>query len=74
MKIGCVRWFNNLKGYGFIKTRDNENIFVHYSSIKLDGYKTLASNQIVEFKLINTVKGKQAIDVKLIKDSEPIKQ
>ena len=65
-------WFNNEKGYGFISFRENEDIFVHYSAIELDGYKTLSENQLVEFKLIETSKGYQAINVRLIKETTPV--
>ena len=60
---GKVKWFNNEKGYGFIEYNDLEDIFVHYSAIKKDGYKTLKEGDIVRFKLIETGKGLQAIDV-----------
>ena len=60
---GRVKWFNNEKGYGFIDYPNGEDIFVHYSAIKLDGYKTLAEGQIVTFELIETAKGLQAINV-----------
>ena len=66
---GRVKWFNNDKGYGFIDFKQNEDIFVHYSAIELDGYKTLNEGQLVEFKLIETSKGYQAINVKLLKFS-----
>jgi CspA family cold shock protein len=65
---GIVKWFNNEKGYGFIKYLDNEDIFVHYSAIKQDGFKTLEEGQCVEFKLLDTNKGYQAKEVKVIKD------
>ena len=68
MMIGRVKWLNNEKGYGFIDFRENEDIFVHYSAIELDGYKTLSENQLVEFKLIETSKGYQAINVQLVKE------
>ena len=61
--IGKVKWFNNEKGYGFIEYEDLEDIFVHYSAIKQDGYKTLTEGQLVEFDLIETAKGLQAINV-----------
>ena len=57
---GTVKWFNNEKGYGFIECGDLEDIFVHYTAIKQDGYKTLSEGQIVEFNLIKTDKGLQA--------------
>jgi CspA family cold shock protein len=73
MMIGRVKWFNNEKGYGFIDFKENEDIFVHYSAIELDGYKTLAEGQLVEFKLIETSKGYQAINVQLMKETTNIK-
>ncbi len=60
---GKVKWFNNEKGYGFIECNDLEDIFVHYSAIHKEGYKTLKEGDIVDFKLIETSKGLQAIDV-----------
>jgi len=60
---GRVKWFNNEKGYGFIDHKTGEDIFVHYSAIKQDGYKTLSEGQLVEFDLIETPKGLQAINV-----------
>ena len=61
---GKVKWFNNAKGYGFIEYRENEDIFVHYSAIRQDGYKTLSEGQRVEFDLIETPKGLQAVNVR----------
>ena len=60
---GKVKWFNNEKGYGFIENGDLEDIFVHYSAIIKDGYKTLKEDATVSFKLIETSKGLQAVDV-----------
>ena len=60
---GRVKWFNNEKGYGFIDHSSGEDIFVHYSAIKQDGYKTLSEGQIVDFDLIETPKGLQSINV-----------
>ena len=60
---GRVKWFNNEKGYGFIEYEDLEDIFVHYSAIIKDGYKTLKEGAMVNFKLIETSKGLQAIEV-----------
>ena len=57
--FGNVKWFNNEKGYGFIDYAQDEDIFVHYSAIKQDGYKTLTEGQRVEFDLIETPKGLQ---------------
>ncbi len=61
--LGKVKWFNNVKGYGFIDHSTGEDIFVHYSVIKQDGYKTLAEGQLVDFDLIETPKGLQAVNV-----------
>ena len=72
MNNGTVKWFNAEKGYGFIEFKENEDIFVHYSAIELDGYKTLSEEQLVEFKLIETSKGYQAINVKLVKEAANI--
>jgi len=69
MMIGRVKWFNNEKGYGFIEFKENEDIFVHYSAIEIEGYKTLSEGQLVEFKLVETSKGYQAINVKLVKET-----
>lgn len=65
---GRVKWFNNDKGYGFIEYDGllNEDIFVHYSAINQEGYKTLKEGEMVEFTLIETAKGSQAIDVREI--------
>ena len=65
---GRVKWFNNEKGYGFIEYKDNEDIFVHYSAINQDGYKSLTEGQYVEFNLVETAKGYQALDVVVIKE------
>lgn len=63
MLRGKVKWFNNAKGYGFIEYGDLEDIFVHYSAIKKEGYKTLKEGELVDFKMIETAKGLQALDV-----------
>lgn len=62
---GTVKWFNNAKGFGFItrEEQENEDIFVHFRSIRGDGYKTLDQGQEVEFKLVEGPKGLQADDV-----------
>ena len=67
--VGRVKWFNNEKGYGFIEYKENEDVFVHYSAIEVDGYKTLSEGQLVEFKLVETSKGYQALNVKLVKET-----
>ena len=68
-----VTWFNNEKGYGFIDYKDNEDIFVHYSAINQDGYKSLSEGQYVEFKLLETAKGYQALNVSVVKETTTIK-
>ena len=69
---GRVKWFNNEKGYGFIDHKSGEDIFVHYSAIKQNGYKTLSEGDIVNFDLIETPKGLQAINVKNITDNHVV--
>jgi len=62
---GFVKWFNDAKGYGFITSEiSNEDIFVHFSSIIMQGFKTLKEGQKVYFEIIETPKGKQARNVK----------
>ena len=63
MSRGIIKWFNNEKGYGFINGNNNEDIFVHYTSIKIEGYRTLEEGQEVSYQLIKTDKGLQAKDV-----------
>ena len=58
-----VKWFKNTKCYGFIEYENLEDIFVHYSAIVKEGYKTLKEGELVDFKLIETSKGLQAVDV-----------
>ena len=65
--VGRVKWFNNKKGFGFIEYKENLDIFVHYNSIMIEGYKTLSEGQMVEFDLVETEKGLQAKNVKEVK-------
>jgi CspA family cold shock protein len=60
---GKVKWFNNAKGYGFIGRDDGPDVFVHYSAIQLDGYKTLKEGDDVEFDIVQGQKGPQADSV-----------
>lgn len=60
---GKVKWFNNNKGFGFIEQDNGQDVFVHYSSIGGDGYKTLAEGQTVEFDVSQGAKGLQATNV-----------
>ncbi|WP_042683302.1 cold-shock protein [Anaerosalibacter massiliensis] len=64
MVNGTVKWFNATKGYGFISTEDGEDVFVHYSAIEEDGFKTLEEGQQVEFEIVEGEKGPQATNVK----------
>ncbi len=64
MAKGKVKWFNNQKGYGFITREDGKDVFVHYSAITGDGYKTLNEGQDVEFDVTQGPKGEQATNVK----------
>ena len=63
---GIVKWFNNIKGFGFIERHNGEDIFVHYSEIKTEGYKSLNQQDKVEFTIIESEKGLQAKDVLLV--------
>lgn len=60
---GKVKWFNNNKGFGFIEQENGQDVFVHYSAILGDGYKTLAEGQTVEFDVSEGAKGLQATNV-----------
>lgn len=60
---GSVKWFNESKGYGFIESERGEDVFVHYSSIRGDGFRTLANGDRVEFDLVSGERGKQAANV-----------
>ena len=62
---GKVKWFNEEKGFGFIEGEDGKDVFVHFSAITMDGYKTLDEGVAVEFDVIEGAKGPQAVDVKL---------
>jgi cold shock protein len=66
---GKVKWFNNAKGYGFIGREDGPDVFVHYSAIQLDGYKTLKEGDEVEFDIVEGQKGPQADAVVRFRDS-----
>lgn len=63
MAVGKVKWFNDSKGFGFIEKEDGTEIFVHFSAIRADGYKTLAQGQKVEFDLYDGPQGPQAQNV-----------
>jgi cold shock protein len=61
---GTVKWFNSEKGYGFIAVDGGDDVFVHFSSIVMDGYKTLTDGQRVEFEITQGQKGPQAEQVR----------
>ena len=63
MQKGTVKWFNAEKGYGFIQSENGEDIFVHFSAIQGEGYKTLDEGAAVEFEVIDGAKGPQAANV-----------
>ena len=63
MVNGKVKWFSNQKGYGFIQTDDGKDIFVHFSAIESEGFKTLGQGQDVEFEISDGPKGPQAANV-----------
>jgi CspA family cold shock protein len=75
MAAGIVKWFSDAKGYGFIQTNDESNadkdVFVHYSEIIKDGFKSLVQGQPVNFELVDSPKGLQAKQVQPTADSEP---
>jgi len=60
---GTVKWFNNAKGYGFIGRNDGSDVFVHYSAILGDGYRSLQEGDAVEFEIVKGQKGPQAANV-----------
>src|SRR5918996_5018664 len=63
MARGKVKWFNDAKGYGFIEQEGGEDVFVHFSAIQMEGFKTLAEGQIVEFEIKSGDKGLHAANV-----------
>ena len=66
MASGKVKWFNDAKGYGFIEQDGGEDVFVHFSSITMDGFKTLAEGQAVQFEIKNGDKGLHATNVQRV--------
>jgi len=63
MEQGTVKWFNDAKGYGFISRQNGEDVFVHYSAISSNGFKSLQEGQAVQFTVVKGPKGWQAADV-----------
>ncbi|HXG03233.1 MAG TPA: cold-shock protein [Candidatus Binatia bacterium] len=66
MAQGRVKWFNEAKGYGFITQEGGEDVFVHYTAIQMNGFRTLAEGDVVEFEVTRGPKGLQASNVKKI--------
>ncbi|MDE1161110.1 MAG: cold shock domain-containing protein [Acidobacteriaceae bacterium] len=66
---GTVKWFNNAKGFGFLGRPDGTDVFVHYSSIQMDGYRGLKEGDEVEFDIIQGDKGPQADNVTILKQA-----
>jgi CspA family cold shock protein len=64
MEKGTVKWFNRTKGFGFIEREEGEDVFVHFSAITGEGFKTLEQGQQVEFEVVQGPKGLQAANVK----------
>ena len=69
-ETGTVKWFNNAKGFGFIEVEEYEDIFVHFRSIRGEGYRTLKQGTDVEFELISGEKGLQAEDVSPVNEEK----
>lgn len=63
MSKGTVKWFNNQKGYGFISDESGNDVFVHFSGLNMDGFKSLEEGQSVEFEVTDGAKGPQAVNV-----------
>lgn len=63
MSRGTVKWFNNQKGYGFISDEEGNDVFVHFSGLNMDGYKSLNEGEEVEFDVVEGAKGPQAANV-----------
>jgi CspA family cold shock protein len=70
MVTGRVKWFNDSKGFGFIEVEGGDDVFVHYTAIEDEGFKTLSENQLVEFDLVEGDKGPQAANVKKVEEPE----
>lgn len=67
MSKGTVKWFNSQKGYGFITAEDGKDVFVHFSGLNMEGFKTLEEGAAVEFDITDGAKGPQAVNVEVVK-------
>lgn len=63
MHQGTVKWFDNEKGYGFIESANGEDVFVHFTGIQEEGFRSLDEGQVVEFDLVDGIRGPQAANV-----------
>ncbi|MBD5096968.1 MAG: cold-shock protein [Lachnospiraceae bacterium] len=66
MTKGTVKWFNSQKGYGFLTSEEGKDVFVHFTGLNMEGFKTLEENQSVEFDVVDGEKGPQAVNVSVI--------
>lgn len=66
-ETGTVKWFDNAKGWGFITRSSGDDVFVHYTSVRGEGYRTLEDGQQVEFEVVQGAKGLQAQDVVVVR-------
>ena len=73
MATGTVKWFNNAKGYGFVLAQEtNEDLFIHYSSIQMDGYKSLKAGQEIQYDVQEGPKGLHAVNIRYAEGQGPI--
>ena len=70
MNRGTVKWFNAQRGYGFISDEAGNDVFVHYSGLNMQGFKSLDEGQSVTFDVIDAEKGKQAVNVEVVNDEK----
>ena len=68
MHKGTVKWFNNQKGYGFISDEEGNDVFVHYTGLNMEGFKSLNEGAKVEYEVVNGAKGPQATNVTVVNE------
>ncbi|HAE81692.1 MAG: cold-shock protein [Clostridium sp.] len=68
MHKGTVKWFNNQKGYGFISDEEGNDVFVHYTGLNMEGFKSLDEGAKVEYEVVNGAKGPQATNVTVVNE------
>jgi len=74
MPRGKVKWFNDAKGFGFIEQEEGSDIFVHYTAINMEGFKTLSENQVVDFEVVEGPRGPQAANVVPVEGEEIVEK